>query len=67
MRITMYFAVPPATLILASIDWPLVSVGAPFSVPGAKLPMPQVRALLRIDVVDPPVMIGFTVGLPAFA
>ena len=44
-----------------SIVWPVVCVGVPFNVPAAKLALPHVRALERIEVAPPPVMIGVTV------
>lgn len=76
---TRYLAVPPATVMLASIEHGVLehvapppeklwTTGAvPCTVPAAQDAVPHVSAPVSTEVPEPPVRIGVTVGLPASA
>jgi hypothetical protein len=45
----------------------VLTTGVPLNVPEAHAAVPHVKAPVKIDVAVPPVIIGVTVGAPAFA
>src|ERR1043165_3728283 len=61
---TRYFAVPSTVAMLASMLDPEARTGVPANDPAAS-PLVHVNAEDKIDVLLPPVSIGFTTGAPS--